>query len=73
MSDFGEAVMAVLSDRWQSTVEIADRVPMAESDTYTHRRKAYKHLSKALVWGRVEKDLGPASSGGKVAYWKLKT
>jgi hypothetical protein len=74
MSAMGEQVARALTHEWQTTVEIASKVePSRGVDGWTHARLVYKHLHRALPYGEIERRVGPSPSGGRVAYWRLRT
>ena len=54
MSDFSEQVLAAITDEWQYTREICDKVPQ-QLDTESHRAKVRKHLRGLLSRGLVER------------------
>lgn len=50
-----EAVEASLTSEWESTTDIASRIPYRFINSVSHQHLVYKHLQRLVHWGIAEK------------------
>lgn len=61
MSDFCEAVIAALSGEWQTTAEIASRIPRGDRSYHDHDALTRHHLKSLVRYGMAENRKAPAT------------
>lgn len=71
MSERAEQVASALTSEWQTTAQIAGRIPMPPGIMPTsHLRATYKHLHRMERLGEAERRVERSRAGGREAVWR---
>lgn len=71
MSEFAELVYSQVTDEWQSTPEINARLGLRKHQNLRNQmRHVYRHLSKYMDYGMVEKRVVPGGPSGRICQWR---
>jgi hypothetical protein len=71
MSERAEQVASALTSEWQTTAQIAGRIPASPGIMpVSHLRAIYKHLDRMERWGEAERRVVRSPAGGREAMWR---
>lgn len=71
MSERAEQVAGALTSEWQTTAQIADRIPASPGVMpVSHLRATYKHLHRMERLGEAERRVVRSPAGGREAMWR---
>ncbi len=71
MSERAELVASALTAEWQTTAQIAGRIPASPGIMPTsHLRATYKHLHRMERSGEAERRVERSETGGREAMWR---
>jgi len=71
MSERAEQVASALTSEWQTTAQIAGRIPASPGVMpVSHLRATYKHLHRMERHGEAERRVVRSPAGGREAMWR---